>query len=131
MDTYRTDPELNLRGALITLSAYGSLSGGFAEALAKCGANAVIRPMNIVDVQESAMFFILFYFMPSRRPGMLKLSDDEHSNFRGRKTSMRIAEYIDIFQRTKASYSNIGGTGTYRLDYRFGQGEKREHEHLF
>lgn len=32
-------------------------------------------------------------------------------------THVLIPEYIDVFQRTKAAYLNIGGTGTYRLDY--------------
>ena len=57
-----------LQDQMITLSACGSLSGGFAETLLnECGASVVIRPLNMVDFQESAMFFILFYFLLSRR----------------------------------------------------------------
>lgn len=125
--------KLPLRGALITLSACGSLLGRFAEALAGCGANAVIRPLNTVGFQESAMFFILFYFMLSRRTGMLKRYDEDDDAKQSPKTSTRIAEYIDIYQRAKITYLNIGGTGTYRLDYwmRDKDGNTKERNHLF
>ena len=118
-----------LRGALITLSACGSLLGSFPKALADHGANAVIRPLDAVGYQESAMFFILFYFILSRRIGMLRINDDEREIY----TSDRIAEYIDIYQRAKMSHLNIGGTGTYRLDYwiRDRKGRQKEHVHLF
>lgn len=110
-----------LKGSLITLSACGNLVGGFAEALQERGANSVIRPLNEVNFSESAMFVILFYFMLGRHHGL-----DEC-----KKTPRRIAEYVDIFQRTKMSYLNIGGTGTFRLDYWIRQGKKIEHGHLF
>ena len=86
-----------LRGSLITLSACGSLLGRFSDALAKRGADAVIRPLNRVGFSESAMFIILFYFMLS--------VDHRRGTYRKEKdiTPERIAEYIDIFQRTKAT----------------------------
>ena len=80
------------------------------------------------------MFFILFYFMLSRRTGMLKRTDEDDDDRRQRRrTSPRIAEYIDIYQRTKMSYLNIGGTGTYRLDYwiKDKNGNTKEYDHLF
>lgn len=130
---YCDQDKLPLRGALITLSACGSLLGRFAEALADCGANAVIRPLNTVGFQESAMFFILFYFMLSRRTGMLKRYDEDDDAKQSPKTSTRIAEYIDTYQRAKITYLNIGGTGTYRLDYwmRDKDGNTTERNHLF
>lgn len=54
-----------LHDRLITLSACGSLLGSFAETLLdECRASVVIRPLNTVGFQESAMFFccsISFY----------------------------------------------------------------------
>ena len=118
----RNDRKRPLDGSLITVSACGSLLGRFPTALCERGANAVIRPLSEVDFPESAMFTILFYFMLSRRDG---LGEDELEE------TERVAAYVDIFQRTKMSYLNMGGTGTWRMDYWIRQGKKIEHEHLF
>ena len=145
---YCEKKKIYLQDQMITLSACGSLSGGFAETLLnECGASVVIRPLNSVDFQESAMFFILFYFLLSRRRisfgnhccGILERSDEKSDCCRAldwkiqeQLTHVLISEYIDVFQRTKASYLNVGGTGTYRLDYRVRCGHRVvEHNHLF
>ena len=142
-----------LQGRLITLSACGSLLGGFAETLLdKCRTSVFIRPLSTVGFQESAMFFILFYFILSQRTisfestedtvelRILERSDDEANeaarNIRRGDTEnlthALIPEYIDVFQRTKAAYLNIGGTGTYRLDYWVRRGDDViERNHLF
>ena len=113
--------EKPLAESLITVSACGSLLGGFPKALHQRGAIAVVRPLNEINFSESAMFIILFYFMLRQR----------HVLDEGKKSSdERIAEYVDVFQRTKMSYLNIGGTGTWRLDYWIRQGKKTMHEHL-
>ena len=82
------------------------------------------------------MFFMLFYFILSRHTGILKRNDEDDDGKRidDRKridTSIRIAEYIDIYQKTKMSYLNIGGTGTYRLDYWIRSKKGKEHAYLF
>ena len=66
--TYCDRKSVYLYDQLITLSACGSLMGKFAETLLEeCRASVVIRPLNTVGFQESAMFFRLFYFMASQR----------------------------------------------------------------
>ena len=142
-----------LQDRLITLSACGSLLGSFAETLLdECRASVVIRPLSAVRFQESAMFFILFYFILSQRTisfectgdieefRILERSDDEANeaarNIRRRDmeklTHVLIPEYIDVFQRTKAAYLNIGGTGAYKLDYWIRRGDNViERNHLF
>ena len=66
-----------LQGRLITLSACGSLLGGFAETLLdKCRTSAVIRPLSTVRFQESAMFFMLFYFILSQRTISFECAED-------------------------------------------------------
>lgn len=110
-----------LDGALITVSACGSLLGGLEKAFRARGASSVIRPLSKVEFDESAMFTMLFYFMLGQR------HDDLHRLGKAK----RIAAYVDLFQRTKMSYLNIGGTGTWRMDYWIDQGSRSEHEHVF
>ena len=125
VNTYKREPcKYPFSGSLITISACGSLLGRFAKALSNRGAVAVVRPSNEIDFPESAMFVILFYFMLGQR----QIPERE----RGKKTSAeRISEYIDVFQRTKISYLNIGSTGTWRLDYWVRQNGTPVHEYLF
>ena len=70
-------------------------------------ATAIITPLASLDFDESALFAMMFYFTLLAPAGRRKKHKDAE----------RLAQYIDSFNRTKAAYLNVGGTGAHRLDY--------------
>ena len=97
-----------LSGRFVTISACGDIDPSFALGLQKhASATAVITPLASLDFDESALFAMMFYFTLLAPAG-------RHKNH---KRAERLAQYIDSFNRTKAAYLNVGGTGAHRLDY--------------
>ena len=95
-----------LKGNFVTLSACGHVSVEFVRRLHEItGVTAVISALAPIDFSESALFSVMFYFTLLNRLG---------SRLR---TSERLAQYIDCYQRTKIAYVGVGGTGAHRLDY--------------
>lgn len=97
-----------LSGRFITISACGDIAPSFALGLHKhAKATAVITPLASLDFHESALFAMMFYFTLLAPGGRKK----------NHKASERLAQYIDSFNRTKAAYLSVGGSGAHRLDY--------------
>ena len=97
-----------LSGRFVTISACGDIDPSFALGLHKhAGATAVITPLASLDFDESALFAMMFYFTLLAPAGRRK----------NHKDAERLAQYIDSFNRTKAAYLKVGGTGAHRLDY--------------
>ncbi len=109
--SYREKKELPkhpLSERFLTISACGDIAPSFALGLHQhAGATAVISPLASLDFHESALFAMMFYFTP------LTPSNRKESH----KTSERISQYIDSFNRTKVAYLSVGGSGAHRLDY--------------
>lgn len=111
IQTYREKNKLpndTLSGRFITISACGDIAPSFALGLHQhAGATAVISPLASLGFHESALFAMMFYFT------LFTPSDRRE----GHRTSERISQYIDSFNRTKAAYLSVGGSGAHRLDY--------------
>ena len=97
-----------LLGRFITISACGDIAPSFSLGLHEhAKATAVITPLASLDFHESALFAMMFYFTLLAPGGRKK----------NHKASERLAQYIDSFNRTKAAYLSVGGSGAHRLDY--------------
>ena len=106
-----------LEHKFVTLSVCGQISNGFTVRLHEItSVTAVVSPLSPVSFSESALFSVLFYFSLSQSPKLSNRSvpKTDESDIR---TTGRIAQYIDAYQRTKISYLGIGGAGAHRLDY--------------
>ena len=104
----RKKPYRPLRKKFVTISACGHVSGEFVTELHRwSGVAAVISALAPVRFSDSALFSSLFYF------SLFKDMDATEPD----SLSERLAMYVDAYQRTKAAYLTIGGTGAHRLDY--------------
>lgn len=108
---YDDELEEEMKGRFLTISACG-LSDKFLKNLHKLiQFEAVISPMNEVDFDESAIFFINFYFNLSRIERSIKNT----------KKEVKLIDFIDTFQKTKIGYLLQGGLGGMRLLYNTGE----------
>lgn len=102
----------SMKGRFLTISACGSLSDEFFNNLHKLlQFEAVINPTNEVWCDESAIFFINFYFNLTKK-------------YRFAKKEVKLVDFIDTFQKTKIGYLLQGGSGGMRLLYNTGNGGK-------
>ncbi len=101
-----------MEGRFLTISACGSISNEFLKNLHELlKFEAVISPMNEVSFDESAIFFINFYFNLSRISRSTQLVE----------TDIKLVDFIDTFQKTKIGYLLQGGLGGMRLFYSTGE----------
>jgi hypothetical protein len=111
---YEDELEGAMKGRFLTISACGSLSNEFFNKLHKLlQFEAVISPANEVNFDESAIFFINFYFNLSKI-------------YRSARKEVRLVDFIDTFQKTKIGYLLQGGSGGMRLLYNNGNRGKLE-----
>lgn len=102
----------SMEGRFLTISACGSISDEFLKNLHKLlQFEAVISPMNEVNFDESAIFFINFYFNLSRIGRSIEKTRKE----------VKLVDFIDMFQKTKIGYLLQGGLGGMRLLYSTGE----------
>lgn len=98
-----------LKGRFVTISACGDIAPSFSLGLHKyANVAAVITPLASVRFSESVLFSMMFYFT---------LFTPTQTEKKKIYSSERLARYIDSFNRTKAAYLSVGGTGAHRLDY--------------
>jgi len=108
---YENELKGAMKGRFLTISACGSLSNAFFNDLFKLlQFEAVISPTNELLFEESAIFFVNFYFNLTRY-------------YKNRK-EVKLVDFIDTFQKTKIGYLLQGGSGGMRLLYNVGNGEK-------
>lgn len=101
-----------MEGRFLTISACGTISDEFLKNLHELlKFEAVISPMNVVNFDESAIFFINFYFNLSRLSRSIRAVGKD----------IKLVDFIDTFQKTKIGYLLQGGLGGMRLLYTNGE----------